>query len=91
MQARIKKGAAAEHAEDEDEAIFGEDQAAVAAEMQSRIKLVDPSVNIAADQFDTFQSGYGTSHSARQVGLALPVSRSFELHASILDSLASLS
>lgn len=70
----MKKGAAAaEHAEDEDEAIFGEDQAATAAEMQLRVKLVDPSVNIAADQFDTFQSGYGTSHSARQVGHPLPV------------------
>ncbi|KAK9844613.1 hypothetical protein WJX74_004672 [Apatococcus lobatus] len=65
-KARMKTGAAAVHDEDEDEAIYGENQAAMAADMQLRIRLVDPSVNIAADQFDTFQVGYGTSHSARQ-------------------------
>lgn len=66
-QARQKKAGAAEHDDDEDEAIFGEDRAASNAEMRKRIKHVDPSVNIAADQFESFETGYGTAHSGRQV------------------------
>ncbi len=55
------------HEPDEDEGIFGEDQAVSQAHMRSQVKSVDPSVNIAADQFDSFEIGYGTSHSSRQV------------------------
>ncbi|KAK9865480.1 hypothetical protein WJX84_000774 [Apatococcus fuscideae] len=65
-KARQKKAGAAEHDDDEDEAIFGEDRAASNAEMRKRIKHVDPSVNIAADQFESFETGYGTAHSGRQ-------------------------
>lgn len=69
MQGRRKRKAAGEDVVGGEDDIFARFRRAIAGSQGTTVRGVDPTVNVAADNFDRLASGFGLSHLPTLVGL----------------------
>lgn len=74
MQERRKRKAAGQDVVGGEDDIFARFRRAIAGSQGGRVRGVDPTVNVAADNFDRLAPGFGLSHLPTLVGVTHPSS-----------------